>query len=339
MNSGTSALVGALKAVGVCTLKDHVVCQSYVCAASADAVFHAGGTPVIVDVERATFALSNSALIAALDADPLIVGVIIAPCYGVPAADLRKIRALCDTRKLWLIEDNCESYGARVDSTHLGSIGDMSVISLRSEKLIGVGEGGAIMSTHPCLVDKARWWCSRAYTVTDRVWHRYKHDAVGFNTRMPELLAAVGCAAAEEFESTLEKKRQIHTWYRECLSDTPRVQFQTPNKADTSVYWINAVLLPVDAESVGMRIMAKHPEIELRPGFYPLHLQDPFRANSYPCPNAEFLFKHVICLPSSVHLTRPDVEYISRSLIDGLKRLLCPDSTIQPEPGCTGIHN
>ena len=191
----------------------------------------------------------------------------------------------------------------------------MSVLSLRSEKLIGVGEGGAILSTDTALVDKARWWCSRAYTKTDRVWLRYKNDAVGFNCRMPELLAAVGSAVADDFPRILSRKREIHSWYLEYLSNDPRVAFQQVSDSALPVYWITAVVLVVHAESVGTALMKRFPEVEIRPGFYPLHLQDSFMANSLPCPNAEFLFNHILCLPSSINLSREDVAYVCNSLL------------------------
>lgn len=282
---------------------------------------HAGGAPLIVDCEKETFGLSYNSVCDALATCPNIVGVIVAPCYGVPCRDTVAIRKICDEHRIWLLEDNCESYGATLSGTPLGSIGDMSVISLRSEKLIAVGEGGAILSKSKDLIEKSRWWCSRSPSDPDRLWLRYKHDTVGFNFLMPDLLAAVGLASAQKFPDTVFKKRQLNEWYRASFSKHPQVRFQEFTAEADPVFWITAIIVPIDAERLGTDIIAHHPEIELRPGFYPMNQQDPFKENACKCPNAEDLYKQVICLPSSNRMTRADVEYVARSVIESLMRI------------------
>ena len=299
--------------MGVSTAQNHVICQSYTCPACADAIVHSGGTPVIVDVETETFSLSLDAVECALEKDSNIVGILVVSCYGIPGRDLHAIRRLCDKRHLWLLEDNCESYGAESAGVPVGCIGEMSVLSVRSEKLIGAGEGGAIMSNNRDLINRARWWCSRAAAQSGRLWEKYFHEAVGQNYLMPELVAAVALAGAESLPNVIAKKREINSWYRQHFS-----QCQTPTSADQGVFWINAVRLPIPAEAVGMELIRRCPGIEIRPGFYPLHQQPPFGecSRNQSCPNAETLFKHVICLPSSVRLAREDVEYICKNLQD-----------------------
>lgn len=248
---------------------------------------HAGGSPLIVDCEKETFGLSYDSVCNAIATCPYIVGVIVAPCYGVPCRDTVAIRKICDEHGIWLLEDNCESYGATLLGTPLGSIGEISVISLRSEKLIAVGEGGAIMSKSKDLIDKSRWWCSRAPSDPDRLWLRYKHDAVGFNFLMPDLLAAVGLASAQQLPETISKKRQLNEWYRASFAEYPQIRFQEYTADNNPVFWITAIIVPCDAETLGTDIMTHHPEIELRPGFYPNNQQDPLRemhANA-PSPN------------------------------------------------------
>lgn len=159
VHSGTAALYGAVKALGVSSKEHRVLCPSFTCAACADAVVHAGGTPVIVDCELDSFGVSAEALQHGLETISGLVGVVIAPCYGVPLRDYHKIKALCDKHKVWLCEDNCESYGASMSKSEnsaelvpLGSLADIAVVSVRSEKMIGVGEGGAILSNDADLV-------------------------------------------------------------------------------------------------------------------------------------------------------------------------------------------
>ena len=121
--------------------------------------------------------MSLEAVKAALESDKWgddVVGVSIVSCYGVPARDTLEIAKLCKARGLWLLEDVAESYGAlfQVDNgtqVPVGSIGDMAAMSIRSEKMVGCGEGGVIVSNTQALVDKARWWCSRAPTQGKRL--------------------------------------------------------------------------------------------------------------------------------------------------------------------------
>ncbi|KAF4744709.1 hypothetical protein FOZ62_018292 [Perkinsus olseni] len=338
VQSGTAALYGAMKALGVSKPSHFVICPAYTCAACADAVVHAGGTPLICDVERDSYALSYDAAVEALD-HPVhglrILGMIVAPCYGVPARDYLKLVKLCKERSIWLCEDNCESYGATVvdesgSRVRLGALGTVSVISTRSEKMVGVGEGGAIVSDNVDLVAAARWWCSRAPCVGQGLWHVYDHESVGQNFRMPELLGAVGVAAAEMLPVMISRKRAIHAWYEENLADLVKsgmIQLQNFEPTDEPVWWLNAVFLRVDGlrgETVGMELMRMAPEIEIRPGFFPLGMMKPFQGGtSLPCPVAELLYEKILCLPSSHNLTERDVNHVCATL----KKALCSTAT------------
>merc|ERR1711959_581400 len=128
----------------------------------------------------------------------------------------------------------------------VGSLSTMSVISVRSEKMVGVGEGGAILSQDPSLVSKARWWCSRAPVRGCGLWRVYEHEEVGQNFRLPELLGAVGVAACENLPVMIERKRQIHQWYMENLSELSYLHFQKPRRTDEPVWWLNSIRIDPD---------------------------------------------------------------------------------------------
>lgn len=334
VQSGTAALYGAMKALGVSDPSHHVLVPAFTCAAAADAVVHAGGLPVPVDCELDSYGVSLAAVRDALDADRSVVGVCLAPCYGVPARDTFEILALCKERGLWLCEDACETYGASKSVPNqesegtrrvpVGSLATLCVVSVRSEKMIGVGEGGAILGNDTTLVAKAKWWCSRAPTRGAGLWRVYEHDAVGQNFRLPEMLAAVGCAAAEMLPLMIERKRAIHTWYAQKMDAHPALSTITLQKAasdDEPVWWINAALLPdgYNGEEVGMRLMKEFPDIEIRPGFYPMNLMDIFKSKwCRPCPNSELLYKRLVCLPSSNQLTEADIDRVCAALATAL---------------------
>ncbi|CAK9077430.1 unnamed protein product [Durusdinium trenchii] len=193
VQSGTAALYGAMKALGVSEPTHHVLVPAFTCAACADAIVHAGGRPIPIDCDLESYGVSLEAVQTGL-ADKNVVGIVIAPCYGVPARDFAAIQALCKERGLWLCEDACESYGASCNvrgfKVPVGSLATLSVVSVRSEKMIGVGEGGAILGNDATLVARAKWWCSRAPCRGVGLWRVYEHDAVGQNFRMPEMPGA-----------------------------------------------------------------------------------------------------------------------------------------------------
>jgi len=331
VQSGTAALYGAMKALGVSDSSHHVLCPAFTCAACADAVVHAGGRPVPIDCDMESYGISLEAVRRALDADKDVVGVVVAPCYGVPARDFHGVMNLCKERGLWVCEDACESYGAmkagsgEQPKARVGSQATLCVISVRSEKMIGVGEGGAILGNDTTLVARAKWWCSRAPSRGVGLWRVYEHDAVGQNFRLPEMLAAVGCAAAEMLPVMVQRKRAIHNWYEAGFATRPELQSIDLQKAatgDEPVWWLNAALLPegMSGEKVGMKLMNLFPDIEIRPGFYPLNKMSIFQSKQMqPCPNAEKLYQSLVCLPSSNQLTQPDVERVCDALAEVLR--------------------
>jgi len=349
VQSGTAALYGAMKALGISDSSHHVIVPTYTCAACADAIVHAGGVPIAVDCEMDSYGLDFRAVKTCLEKDDSVVGIVIAPCYGVPSRDHMKIYGLCKEQGIWLCEDNCESYGAtmQIDDSddpktaaagnvgnvaNVGSLSTMSVVSVRSEKMVGVGEGGAILSRDTALVSKARWWCSRSPVRGCGLWRVYEHENVGQNFRLPELLGAVGLAACENLPVMISQKRKIHSWYQEGLKEMPYIKFQQARPLDEPVWWLNSLKIELDklpsdvaekyrgklaknrnfnlAETVGMEIMKNHPNIEIRPAFYPLHKMSSFSETAQPCPTSELVYQTLLCVPSSAQLQEEDVKEV-----------------------------
>jgi len=332
VQSGTAALYGAMKALGVSQHSHHVLVPSFTCAAAADAVVHAGGTPIAIDCELDTYGISAEAVRNALDINPNVVGVVLAHCYGVPIRDIYEVQKLCQDKGIWLCEDSCESYGASIHAADaesgapklaVASVGTLNVISTRSEKMIGVGEGGAILGNDTTLVARAKWWCSRAPCTGGGLWRVYEHEGVGQNFRLPEMLACVGCAAAEMFPQMIDQKRKIHDWYVEHtkLPELADCVLQKTAPGDEPVWWVNCVLMPdgISGEEVGMQLMKDYPDIEIRPGFFPLDQMAIFKHEKVVhCPNTDLLFRRLVCLPSSVNCSEENIKRVCTALAASL---------------------
>ncbi|CAJ1328644.1 unnamed protein product [Effrenium voratum] len=124
----------------------------------------------------------------------------------------------------------------------------------------------------------------------------------------------------------IERKRAIHAWYEQSIAKHPQlagVRMQEAAPGDDSVWWINATLLPegLDAEKVGMQLMKSYPDIEIRPGFFPLDAMAIFQTSpkSQPCLNARQLYKRLVCLPSSNQLQKEDVERVCTALVEAIQ--------------------
>jgi len=139
------------------------------------------------------------------------------------------------------------------------------------------------------------------------------------------MLAAIGCASAEMLPTMIERKQRVHDWYAKAFANHPilkTIQLQKEAPCDESVWWINAALLPegMSGEEVGMRLMQDFPDVEIRPGFFPLNMMKIFKSKwSHDCPNAEVLYRRLICLPSSHQLLHADVARICSALVAAMQ--------------------
>ena len=221
--NGTSALQVALRVAGV-ESGDEVVTQALTFVATANAIAHAGAEPVFVDVDRDTLGLSPEALATWLDANAerregrcfnRATGKRISACmpmhtFGLPCR-IEEIGRICADWGIALVEDAAESLGSYVGERHTGTFGRLGVFSFNGNKIITTGGGGVIVTDDEALAKHAKH-----LTTTAKVPHPYEyvHDELGYNFRMPNLNAALGCAQMDQLPGFLETKRGIAEGYR-----------------------------------------------------------------------------------------------------------------------------
>jgi len=174
VQSGTAALHTALKGLGV-KKNDKVVLPNYTCISNLTAVTQCGAIPIIVEVDRETLSLDFNLLKKAIKIyKPKVVQLV--HVYGFVAKDTVKIKNLCKKNKIKLLEDNSESFGAVLNNKNTGSFGDVSINSLRSEKMIGIGEGGFVATNDKKIFHKSYLYASRSATFRrskDPYWKKY----------------------------------------------------------------------------------------------------------------------------------------------------------------------
>jgi perosamine synthetase len=313
--NGTAALHIALQLAGV-KPGDEVLIPALTFVATANAVIYCGAVPHFVDSEVKTLGLDPHKLkdylrdVCYVNADGCtnkytgrtIKAVIPVHVFGHPV-ELDPLSDICHEYKLTMIEDAAESLGSFYKGRHTGHWGKLSILSFNGNKTITTGGGGAIITNDETLAKLAKH-----LTSTAKIPHRweYRHDQIGYNYRLPNLNAALGCAQMEQLPGFLDKKRILAASYNRALQNVAGIQFFTEPHHSQSNYWLNALLLDeVDPEQRN-KLLEKTNDagIMTRPAWTILHKLVMF----HDCPSmdlscAEKLEKRLINIPSSASLT------------------------------------
>jgi perosamine synthetase len=250
--NGTAALHMALKLAGV-EPGDEVFVPALTFVATANAVTYCGAIPHFVDSEERTLGLDPGKLkdylnnIAQVNAAGCmnkfsgrrIKVVIPMHVFGHPV-DLDPLMEICQAYKIEMVEDAAESLGSYYKGRHTGNWGKLSILSFNGNKTVTTGGGGAIITN-----DERLGKLAKHLTSTAKIPHRWegRHDAIGYNYRLPNLNAALGCAQMEQLPKFLAQKRRLSDLYQEAFQELEGVRFFTEPSFATSNYWLNVLLL------------------------------------------------------------------------------------------------
>ena len=305
VSSGTAALHLALAAAGLGP-GDEVIVPALTFIASANVATYTGARVVLADVDPETWTLDPADVAARVT--PRTRAVIAVHLYGHPA-DMDGLRRVTAAHRLLLVEDAAEAHGARYRGRPVGTLGDIAGFSFYGNKMIATGEGGMLVTNDERLAQRSIFLRDHAM---ERQPHYY-HSAVGFNYRMTNLQAAVGCAQLEDFDTVLENKRRITAWYRARLKGVSGIELPPSATWADNVHWMFSVLIePSRRRDDVTRALAEH-GIETRPFFVPLHRLPPY-ADEGRRPVAEDLGARGINLPSGPTLTDKDVDRVCDAL-------------------------
>jgi perosamine synthetase len=312
--SGTAALHIAFLLAGV-RPGDEVIVPAWTFVATANAVRHAGGYPVVLDVDPDCWQLDPARLeefltgqcrqaggrLADMRTGRPVAAVAPVDLLGHPA-DLDAITALARRHRIAVVEDAAQAIGAAFRGRPCGSSG-LAAASFNANKIITAGSGGAILTGDEQTAARARYLINQARD------HRveYRHGELGWNYRMSNLHAAVGCAQLERACQLITAKQRIHTRYRQELADVPGVIFQAEASWATATRWMTTIL--TDPAITGMtggelRSRLAADGIQAGPPWTPLHLTGAHPGGApEPCAVAERLGRDALHLPSSPALT------------------------------------
>ena len=317
VQSGTAAIHLALKSFG-CKHNDNVILPNYSCVSNLSAVKQCGANPIIVEVERETLSLDYKELERAIKKyKPKIVQLV--HVYGCPAKYTEEIVKLCKQKKIFLMEDFSEALGAKIKNKKVGTFGDICISSIRSEKMIGVGEGGVVLCKNSKLFGKIKTLASRNSPFRrkfDPYWKKYYCLGEGYNYLLPHLLGAVARAQIEKFEkSILRKKIQIGKNYEKIFSNKNFSITQKVQKNCKSVYWLNSIFFKnknkQQIRKIGKFLESKN--VEVRPGFWPLNKLKNFNSKYVGSKSVSSeIFEKIIVLPSNINIKSTDILYFKK---------------------------
>lgn len=307
--NGTAALHIALKLAGV-EAGDLVITQPLTFVATCNAIAYCNAEPVFIDVDRDTLGLSARALEAWLKEharlDPEGVcrtrtdNKVLRACvpmhtFGHPA-DLDGLVSVTRRWNIALVEDAAESLGSFYKSQHTGTFGALGTLSFNGNKIMTTGGGGMILAGEE-LADRAKH-----LTTTAKKPHpfEYIHDELGYNYRLPNLNAALGCAQLEQLETFIEAKRALAAAYEAFFKGT-NLQFVKEPAGCRSNYWLNAVICEDKAHRDELLETTNEQGVMTRPIWALMnHLAMYQSCRRGDLSNAEWLEARVVNLPSSV---------------------------------------
>lgn len=312
--NGTAALHICLLLAGV-QAGEEVLLPALTFIATANAVSYAGGVPHFVESEEVSLAVDAAKLDAYLGAIAQVQGgrcvnrqsgrviraLVVMHVFGHPA-DMDALAEVAGRWRLVLVEDSAESLGSYYKGRHTGHVGHVAALSFNGNKVVTTGGGGAVLTNDPELSRRAKH-----LTTTARVPHRWSfiHDEVGFNYRMPNINAALGCAQLERLPQALARKRALAERYAAAFADVAGVSVLREPPHTRGNFWLNALLLNQADEATRDTMLAALNEAGYmaRPLWTLMH-RLPMYAGCprMPLPVAEELEARVINLPSSARL-------------------------------------
>lgn len=312
--NGSAALHAGLLFSGI-ESDDEIIIPTLTFVATANAVSYCGGIPHFADSEEQTLGIDASKLSDHLSKNAEIrdnqcfnkntnrrISALIAMHTFGHASELEALKDVCERYHLILIEDAAEAIGTLYKNKHVGNWGLVSTLSFNGNKTITTGGGGAILTNDNTIAEQAR-----RITDTAKVPHRWArtHDFIGYNYRLTNMNAALGCAQLEQLDGFIERKRRLTKAFADAFSAISGVRLFTETNDCKSNYWLNALIL--DAGNAVLRDeildLTNDAGIRTQPAWTPMH-QLPMYKNSpsMDLSTAESLFQRTINIPSSSFL-------------------------------------
>ncbi len=307
--NGTAALHIALKLAGV-DENSEVITQPLTFIATCNAISYCNAVPVFVDVDKDTMGMSPQSLKSFLMSETIqkeggcynkttgkkITAAVPMHTFGHPCR-IDEIAEICDEHNIVLIEDAAESLGSYYKNQHTGTFGEIGVLSFNGNKTITTGGGGMLITNDEALAKHAKH-----LTTTAKLAHPYEyiHDEIGYNYRLPNINAALGCAQMESLSSILKNKRQLAEQYIGFF-EKQNIQFVKEQEHAKVNYWLNAVIMESEEQRNVFLQETNDNNVMTRPVWGLMNKLTMFEnCQTSNLTNAQWLEQRVVNIPSGV---------------------------------------
>lgn len=306
-SNGTTALHLALLALGI-KKGDEVITTNFTYVASTNAILMVGAKPVFCDINESDLNINTELIEQKITSKTK--AILVTNVYGF-LVDYDAIHNICLKYNIKLIEDAAESFGALFIDKKSGTLADISTFSFFGNKTITTGEGGMVV----CKKEKHFKKINQLKNQGNSFSKTYFHDILGYNYRMTNIQAAIGCAQVERIDQILELKREVNKYYRSNLSN--KIIFLEKIKNSSPSYWMIPIIFPsIDQKILVEKELAKK-NIETRPFFTPIDLL-PFY-NESKCLVAKNIYQKGLLLPSHPLLNKDELNLICLTINNTIK--------------------
>ena len=325
--NGTAALHLAALAAGFGE-GDEVIVSSITFAASSNCVLYAGAKPVFADIDPETYNIDPASIRKLITPR---TKAIVAVDFTGQAVELDEIRQICKEHNLMLIEDAAHAIGTQYKNKKVGSIADFTTFSFHPVKTVTAGEGGAIATNDEKLYHRLLRLRSHGITrnpdemvhPTDAKWYNEQVE-LGYNYRMTDFQAALLLSQLDKLDRFIERRTQIVKRYNEAFAECPELVLQREipeSKTARHLYVIqlNPELLTCTRREFFDALYAENVHVQVH--YLPVYWHSYYEKLGYPkglCPNAEYLYEHVMSIPLFYSMTDEDVK----SVITAIKKVL-----------------
>jgi perosamine synthetase len=316
VSSGTAALDVAIKSLNL-KKGSEVIIPTFSIISTALAVIKNNLKPILADCEINSWNVNSEDVIKKITKKTS--AILITHIYGLPV-NLENILKISRQKKIKIIEDAAEVIGLKYKNRMCGSFGDVSIFSFYANKHITTGEGGMIVTNNRTIYEKCK--SLRNLSFSKSYYDRFNHDDIGWNYRLTNLQAALGCAQLKKINWIVKRKKEIGNKYYSKLHKLNKIILQTNRTSYAkNIYWVFGIVLKKGSKLNRDDIMKKlfKQNIETRPFFLPMHEQQIFKKmklfKKIKLPNAEYISKNGFYLPSGVGIKNKEIKYIIDKLL------------------------
>ncbi|GAA0758185.1 LegC family aminotransferase [Clostridium sartagoforme] len=305
--NGTAALQLALITLGIGE-GDEVIVPSMTFISSVNAIKYIGAVPVFVDVDRETFVMDVNKVESLISEKTKAIMPVHIYGYSV---EMDELNAIAQKYNLFVVEDATEALGTTYKGKLAGTLGDIGCFSFNGNKTITTGAGGMLITNNDEYAKRAKYLSNQTKTIKKN--GAMDHEEIGYNFRMPNLLAAMGVAQLENIDNYLEAKRINAKLYDELLKDVEGITLIKKANHINNSYWLYSILVEDNFRITRDELLEvlKENGIQSRPFFLPVHNMKPYAGSK--CGSMEItmdISNRGINLPSSVSLTKEEIRKV-----------------------------